>query len=54
MNYISEKQIYYKVTSNGELLSFGVLEPGQVLSTIHNVTFITEEEYDILNSRTSQ
>lgn len=54
MNYITEEKVYYKVTADGELLSFGVLERGQVLSTIHSVTFITEEEYDILNSGTPQ
>ncbi len=43
---------FFKVLNKdtGTLLMFGRLEVDQVLSTIHTVIFITEEEYNELAS----
>lgn len=51
MNYITEEKVYYKVTDkdSGEIITVGELEKKQVLSTIHIVSFIDEQEYNDLN-----
>lgn len=51
MDYNINNGRYYKVVhrQNNEVISFGELMEGQVLSTIHIVHFIDKEEYDQLN-----
>lgn len=51
MNYITENTVYYKLSNKdtGEYIGVGALDPNQVLSTIHTVSFVTKEEYDELN-----
>ena len=41
---------FFKVLNTDTLIMFGRLEVDQVLSTIHTVIFITEEEYNELAS----
>lgn len=48
MNYTRTDGRYYKVISNGEIITFGELETGQILSTIKEMVFISESEYDEL------
>lgn len=49
MYYTLEDGKYFKIlNTNDELLTFGRLMIGQILSTIHNVVFITRSEYLIL------
>ena len=50
MNYTKKDGDFYKIIFNSEILTFGKLEPETVLSTVHEVIFITEEEYNVLNS----
>lgn len=45
MNYTIENGQYYKVIDAENNIILGELGEGDVLSTIHQVTFITEEEY---------
>lgn len=49
MDYTIKNGEFYKVILDGEVLSFGKLEPETVLSTVHEVVFITEKEYNVLN-----
>ena len=48
MNYTIKDGQFYKVTDKdtGVLLSVGELKESNVLSTIHNVEFISEEQYE--------
>lgn len=49
MDYTLEDGKYFKIlNTNDELLTFGRLMLGQILSTIHNVIFITRSEYLLL------
>ena len=49
MDYTLEDGKYFKIlNTNDELLTFGRLIIGQILSTIHNVVFITKSEYLLL------
>ena len=49
MDYTLEDGKYFKILkTNDELLTFGRLMIGQILSTIHNVVFITRAEFIIL------
>jgi len=47
MDYTIENGVFYKVldSETGELITFGKIESGNVLSTIHPVEWITENEY---------
>ena len=48
MNYTRTDGHYYKVISDNEIIIFGELETGQILSTIKEVVFINESEYNEL------
>lgn len=50
MNYTKTDGKYYKVISDSEIITFGELETGQVLSTIKEVVFISESEYNELSA----
>ena len=52
MEYTILDEEFFKVLNKdtGTLIMFGRLEVDQVLSTIHTVIFITEEEYNELAS----
>ena len=47
MDYTNDKGRFYKVedAKSGKLITFGELRTGNILSTIHKVIFISEEEY---------
>lgn len=45
MDYTKESGSFYKVIENGKPTSVGRLEGINQLSTIHEVIFITKEEY---------
>lgn len=45
MDYTKENGEFYKVIENGNIISVGRLEGINQLSTIHEVVFITKEEY---------
>ena len=49
MNYTRTDGKYYKVISDNEIITFGELETGQILSTIKEVVFISESEYNELS-----
>lgn len=52
MDYTIENGIYYKVENeNGELITFGELKEGEVLSTIETVIFLSKEEFEDLNKK---
>lgn len=48
MNYTIKDGQFYKVTDKdtGVFISVGELKESNVLSTIHNVEFISEEQYE--------
>ena len=48
MDYTILDGEYYKVLykDNNDLITYGKLEEGQILSTNHTVIFITEDEYN--------
>lgn len=48
MNYTKTDGHYYKVISDNGIITFGELETGQILSTIKEVIFISESEYNEL------
>ena len=50
MDYTLENGEFYKVLDkdSGELIIYGQLIPDQVLSTIHQAIWITEQEYNDL------
>lgn len=50
MNYTRTDGKYYKVISDNGIITFGELETGQVLSTIKEVVFISESEYNELSA----
>ena len=50
MNYTRTDGKYYKVISDNWIITFGELETGQILSTIKEVVFISESEYNELNT----
>ena len=45
MDYTLQEGEYYKVMEGESMQSYGRLEDGQILSTIHTVIWITEEDY---------
>jgi hypothetical protein len=49
MNYTESNGKYYKVISDNQIITFGELESGQILSTIKEVVFISESEYNELS-----
>lgn len=50
MDYTLENGKYYKVLdADGELIAFGELVEGEVLSSKHNVEFISKEEFEELS-----
>ena len=50
MNYTRTDGKYYKVIFDNEIITFGELETGQILSTIKEVVFISESEYNELSA----
>lgn len=49
MDYTIKNGEFYKVMFEGKILTLGKLENDNVLSTIHEVIFISEDEYNTLN-----
>lgn len=49
-DYTIQNGQYYKVTDkdSGKLISIGELNDGDILSTIHDVKFLTKIEYETL------
>lgn len=45
-DYTTADGIYYKLYEPGQAVRVGKIEEGQKLSTIQNVEFITEEDYN--------
>lgn len=51
MDYTLNDGRFYKVEdANGELITVGQLVDNEILSTIHDVEFITKEEFDLIHS----
>lgn len=51
MDYTIENGRYYKVVdaNTKEIITFGELSNSAILSTIHEVQFLTKEEFNALN-----
>lgn len=45
MDYTIKNGRFYKVIENNKMTSVGIMSESSLLSTIHEVVFITKEEY---------
>lgn len=52
MDYNLPTGTFYKITNaqTNKIITYGIIEEGQILSTIHNVVEISKEEYDELGA----